>query len=164
MHLRKSIKKYSERILLLKSKPRVEYFVVFFFLILLFLIYCFFPVFNYDSKYSQHVNTNPRESEAAGRIFLTDRNGEVITDKAYPNGYYKFIETDLESEFVQALVEIEDKNYFSHWGINIPAKIRALRDNLAGERVSGGSTITEQYVKNKYFKTHKRSYLQKARE
>ena len=30
--------------------------------------------------------------------------------------------------------------------------------------MSGGSTITEQYVKNKYFKTAKRSYLQKARE
>jgi len=69
----------------------------------------------------------------------------------YPNGYYKFIETDLSSEFVSALVEIEDKNYYSHWGINLPSKLRALRDNIAGNPISGGSTITEQYVKNKYF-------------
>ncbi len=82
----------------------------------------------------------------------------------YPNGYYTHISTSLDSEFVQALIQIEDKNYYEHWGVNLPAKLRALRDNIVWKRVSGGSTITEQYVKNKYFKTAKRSYLQKARE
>ena len=118
----------------------------------------------------------------------------MITDKAYPNGYYKFIDTsnclrtlnitlnkdeqkeppseremsegqrEYSCEFIRALIEIEDQNYYSHWGVNIPAKLRALRDNFSGKRVSGGSTITEQYVKNKYFKNQNRSYLQKARE
>ena len=46
----------------------------------------------------------------------------------------------------------------------MPAKLRAIVDNLAGKKVSGGSTITEKYVKNKYFPSAKRSYLQKARE
>lgn len=58
-----------------------------------FLIYCFLPVINYDTRYSQHVNHTPNQSLAPGRIFLTDRNGEVITDKMYPNGYYKWIDT-----------------------------------------------------------------------
>lgn len=138
--------------------------ILFFFFVAVFLLYCFYPVLTYDTSKSQHVSSVPPESLAAGRILLTDRNGEVITDRAYPNGYYKFIEANLESEFVEALVEIEDKNYYSHWGVNIPAKIRAVRDNFSGKRVSGGSTITEQYVKNKYFKTQKRSYLQKMRE
>gem|GEM_PF-6799761 len=104
----------------------------------------------------------------------------------YPNGYYKFIDTsecfsppqspstegeanlgeqgEFSCKFVQALIQVEDKNYYSHWGVNLPAKLRAIRDNFSGKRVSGGSTITEQYVKNKYFKNHKRSYLQKMRE
>lgn len=129
-----------------------------------FLIYCFLPVLTYDTRYSQHVNHFPSESLAPGRILLTDRNGEVITDKMYPNGYYKHISTNLESQFVQDLVQIEDKNYFSHWGVNLPAKLRALRDNLAGKRVSGGSTITEQYIKNKYFPLEERGYSQKMRE
>ena len=67
-------------------------------------------------------------------------------------------------EFLNALIQIEDKNFYSHWGVNLPAKLRAIVDNLAGKKVSGGSTITEQYVKNKYFPSAKRSYLQKARE
>lgn len=129
-----------------------------------FLIYCFYPVLTYDTRYSKHVTNSPLESLAPGRIFLTDRNGEVITDKMYPNGYYKFIETDVSWEFALTLVMIEDRNFYLHWGINLPSKFRAIRDNLAGNAISGGSTITEQYVKNKYFLWSERSYMQKLRE
>lgn len=146
----------------MNKKPYISW--ILFLLTVAFLIYCFYPVINYDTRYSQHVNHFPSESLAPGRILLTDRNGEIITDKMYPNGYYTHISTDLDSEFVQALVQIEDKNYYGHWGVNIPSKLRAFKDNLSGKRVSGGSTITEQYVKNKYFKNAQRSYLQKARE
>ncbi len=161
-------------------------FITSFLLTVLFLTYCFYPVIIYDTKLSQHVNHSPAESLAPWRIYLIDRNGEVITDKMYPNGYYKFIDTsecfsppqspstegeanlgeqgEFSCKFVQALIQVEDKNYYSHWGVNLPAKLRAIRDNFSGKRVSGGSTITEQYVKNKYFKNHKRSYLQKMRE
>jgi len=93
-----------------------------------------------------------------------DRNGEIISDKAYPNGYQKDMEIDLQSEFVQALLHIEDKHYYTHWGVNIPAKLRALRDNIEGKKLSGGSTISEQYIKNTYFPKTPRSYVQKARE
>jgi len=143
---------------------KVNIFYIAMIVVILFLAYCFLPALNYDSKYSQHVNHSPEESLAPGRILLTDRKGEVITDKMYPNGYYTHISTDIESEFVKALVEIEDKNFYSHWWVNLPSKLRALRDNLSGKRVSGWSTITEQYVKNKYFKNTSRTYLQKARE
>lgn len=134
------------------------------FLIILFLTYSFLPLITYDSSYSQHVTNSVEEAKGPGRVFLVDRNGEVITDKMYPGGYYKFVETSMESDFVKALIEIEDKNYYEHNGVNVVSKLRALWDNVSGKRVSGGSTITEQYVKNKYFASHKRSYLQKARE
>lgn len=147
----------------LKNKKIIIFWILSF-LTAAFLIYCFYPVLTYDTRYLKHVTNSPLESLAPGRIFLTDRNGEVITDKMYPNGYYKFIETDMNSEFVTALVEIEDKNYYSHWGVNLPSKLRAIRDNIAGKRISGGSTITEQYVKNKYFLWIERSYTQKLRE
>jgi len=66
---------------------------VIFLLTVTFLTYCFYPVINYDTRYSQHVNHSPNESLAPGRILLTDRKGEVITDKMYPNGYYTWIDT-----------------------------------------------------------------------
>jgi penicillin-binding protein 1C len=141
--------------------------IIFFWLLIvstLFLTYSFLPLITYDNNYSQHVNSSAEEAKGPGRVFLEDKNGEVITDKMYPGGYYKFVETSVESEFVKALIEIEDKNYYEHNGVNVVSKLRALWDNVSGKRVSGGSTITEQYVKNKYFVNHKRSYLQKARE
>lgn len=110
------------------------------------------------------MNSGIEEGGAPGRVFLTDRNGVVITDKAYPNGYYKHIDTDINSEFVQAVVAIEDKSFYNHHGVNVGAKLRAIKDNISGERLSGGSTITEQYVKNHYFRGHKRTLLQKLRE
>lgn len=140
------------------------WFLFFSLFFLTFLIYCFLPIIHYDTRYSQHVNHGFQNSLAPGRFLLKDRNGEVITDKMYKQWYFKAIKTDINSEFVHALLQIEDKNYYNHWWINIVSKIRAIKDNITWEKISGGSTITEQYIKNKYFKTHTRSYLQKLRE
>ena len=86
------------------------------------------------------------------------------TDKKNQNWYYKHISTDTNSQFVQDLITIENQNYYSHYWVNILSKFRALKDNLSWEKISGASTITEQYIKNKYFKNSSRSILQKLRE
>lgn len=49
--------------------------------------------------------------------------------------------------------------------MDIIGKLGALRENYdAGAIVRGGSTITEQYIKNTYFPKEKRSWEQKLRE
>jgi penicillin-binding protein 1A len=49
----------------------------------------------------------------------------------------------------QAVVAIEDHRFFQHRGVDAKALLRAARRNAqAGEVVEGGSTITQQYVKN----------------
>ncbi len=65
---------------------------------------------------------------------------------------------------MKSILKIEDKNYYNHYWINILSKLRAIKDNLSWKQISWASTITEQYVKNKYFKWVKRTYLQKMRE
>ena len=48
-----------------------------------------------------------------------------------------------------AVVAVEDHRYFEHSGVDVRAIARALRDDLrAGRVVEGGSTITQQYVRN----------------
>lgn len=47
-----------------------------------------------------------------------------------------------------AVLSSEDKDYFSHGGINVGATTKALVDNLRGTDDRGASTITQQYVKN----------------
>jgi penicillin-binding protein 1A len=51
----------------------------------------------------------------------------------------------------QATVDIEDRNFYSHGGVDPSAIIRAgFKDLLAGSAVQGGSTITQQLVRNLY--------------
>ena len=50
-----------------------------------------------------------------------------------------------------AVVAIEDKRYYDHMGIDVKALLRAAYvDATTGRIVEGGSTITQQYVKNAY--------------
>lgn len=118
-----------------------------------FLAYCFLSLINYDW------------SKKPWRIFIKDRNWIIITDKANEFWYKKEIEIDFNSQFVKDLLNIEDNNYYSHLWIDIISKLWALKSNiLEWKIVSWWSTITEQYIKNKYFQNNKRTILQKLRE
>ncbi len=66
---------------------------------------------------------------------------------------------------VDAVLAAEDKDFFEHPGYDLRAMTRALVVNLReGEIVQGGSTITQQYVKNTFFRRPSRSFERKARE
>ena len=47
-----------------------------------------------------------------------------------------------------ALVAIEDSRYYEHGGIDLTGTVRALFNDTQGGDIQGGSTITQQYVKN----------------
>jgi penicillin-binding protein 1A len=56
---------------------------------------------------------------------------------------------ELPRHLVDAVVAIEDQRFWVHPGVDLRALVRAVQANLeAGEVVQGGSTITQQYVKN----------------
>ncbi len=48
----------------------------------------------------------------------------------------------------QALLAIEDSRFYSHHGVDFKGSLRALVSNLHGDSLQGGSTLTQQYVKN----------------
>ncbi|MBW3644116.1 MAG: transglycosylase domain-containing protein [Actinobacteria bacterium] len=58
---------------------------------------------------------------------------------------------DIPEILKQAVVSVEDRSFYSNRGIDLSAMVRALiADVRGGEVVQGGSTITQQYVKNAY--------------
>lgn len=70
----------------------------------------------------------------------------------------------VPSDLLNAIVSVEDQRFLTHVGIDPKGILRAFYLNLrAGAIVQGGSTITQQLVKN-FFLTQKRSYIRKIQE
>ncbi len=65
----------------------------------------------------------------------------------------------------RAMLAAEDHHFFEHHGINLSSILRALMVNAqAGHVVEGGSTITQQLVKNLFFTQSGRTYNRKLKE
>ena len=100
-------------------------------------------------------------------IEIYDRNNKKFVDKRFKDGYYKKLSKEklLNSKFVKSLILIEDKRFYSHFWVDILSKLRAFNQNFNSKKIlSWWSTITEQYLKNKYFLWEKRNYFQKFKE
>jgi penicillin-binding protein 1B len=69
---------------------------------------------------------------------------------------------DVPKHFVQALIAVEDRSFYSHAGFDVRGLARAAR-SLFSDRLQGGSTITQQLVKN-FFLTPERTLQRKLTE
>jgi penicillin-binding protein 1B len=70
----------------------------------------------------------------------------------------------MPRSLIQAVVASEDRRFFRHWGLDLLGMGRAtVRNVRAGTVVEGGSTISQQLVKN-LFLSHERSFLRKLHE
>ncbi|WP_394130444.1 penicillin-binding protein 1B [Shewanella maritima] len=76
-----------------------------------------------------------------------------------------FVKTEhMPSTIIDALILVEDRSFYDHYGINPAAIARAAMVNInAGRTVQGGSTLTQQLAKNFFLSSH-RSLVRKARE
>lgn len=72
--------------------------------------------------------------------------------------------SDVPVDCMNAVLSIEDQNFLAHGGFSITGFLRAVYKNiLLRQRAQGGSTITQQLVKN-YFLSSERSFRRKAQE
>ena len=70
---------------------------------------------------------------------------------------------ELPPHVVQAFLAIEDRDFYSHWGVSPRGIARAAWGNLTSSRTQGGSTITQQLAKFTFL-TPERSLTRKLRE
>ena len=55
---------------------------------------------------------------------------------------------DVNQNVIDATIAVEDARFYEHAGVDVAGIIRALINNLAGGRIEGASTITQQFVRN----------------
>ncbi len=95
---------------------------------------------------------------------VLDRNGEQIGEFFNVERRTLVSEEDIPDYLEQAFMSAEDSDFYSHSGINYQAIMRAaIKNFMAGRTVQGGSTITQQVVKQ-IFLTDERSYERKIKE
>ena len=79
---------------------------------------------------------------------IYDRNGELLYD-IFANQKRTPIELkDVPQHLRNATVAIEDKNFYQHGGFDPTGIFRALYNIVIHHRLQGGSTLTQQLVKN----------------
>ena len=77
---------------------------------------------------------------------------------------YEFVPlSQISPDFQHAVIAAEDARFYQHHGFDWQAIQKAAEDDLEGARIRGGSTITQQLVKNLFFGTG-RSFLRKGAE
>lgn len=94
---------------------------------------------------------------------IYDRNG-VLLYSAYEDTYRVPVTlTQVPQTFIDATIAAEDKHFYSHFGFDPIAMLRAAVGNVSGQQVSGASTISQQLAKN-VFLSNERTLERKLKE
>lgn len=95
---------------------------------------------------------------------LLDRNGKLLYEVYSTQNRNPIKIADVPLFVKQATISIEDKNFYKHYGLDFIGILRAAVNTLSGKRLEGGSTITQQLVKNALLADTKRTITRKIRE
>ncbi len=104
-----------------------------------------------------------RKIENSTKIY--DRTGENLLYDIHQDVKRTYITFDkMSANIKNATVAIEDSDFYNHNGIRLSSIARAVLSNFLGTgKTQGGSTITQQLVKNTLL-TQKRTYSRKIKE
>ena len=98
-----------------------------------------------------------RPGELAKRVQTTvtkyyDRNDTLLWEDKGDNDYKIVVDgKDISKTMKQATIAIEDKDFYKHGGVSPTGIFRSLVNNANGGSTQGGSTLTQQLVKQVFF-------------
>ena len=104
------------------------------------------------------------ERPLALRSTITAADGTMLARLYRENRELVSID-DIDPDVIDAVIAAEDERFFEHPGYDLKAIARAAIINATeGKILQGGSTITQQYVKNTFFRDPPKTLARKARE
>ena len=94
---------------------------------------------------------------------IYDRNGKLLY-KIYRQQNRTLVGLDeIPQSLINATIAIEDAEFYQHHGLSLKGIFRAAKANITEGKTEGGSTITQQLVKNTLL-TPERTYTRKIKE
>ena len=131
--------------------------------LLCFVSFAYGMVLGIRSDIPQLDQLKPKERQRDGVIY--DSTGHRVLARLVGSESRKIVSSDqIAAVMKQAIVAIEDKRFFEHRGVDVRGIARAVWQDVRNKKVvQGGSTITQQFVKNAYL-TSKRSISRKLKE
>ncbi len=149
-----------------KKKTRKWGKLLFSFIFLFIIIFSFIFLVNFGWTFFQLPSPDKLiERDFAQSTIIYDRTGKNVLYQIYGEQKRTLIGFDQVPEYLKlATIVIEDKNFYQHKGFDLKALIRAVLANLKkGGKAQGGSTITQQLVKNVIL-TPEKTYTRKIKE
>jgi penicillin-binding protein 1A len=97
------------------------------------------------------------------KTMVYDANGRLVHE-FYKENRNLIPLRQIPKTMVDAILSIEDRRFYSHWGIDPIRVLGALANDIAAGRIEqGGSTITQQLARN-HFLTHEKTVTRKIKE
>ena len=135
---------------------KIIFKIILFFTIIVFIITCGIYV-RFDAENTEKI------FEDRYSVSVLDNNGKIMGVYLNKNEQWHLKSIDkIPEKLKTAVMVFEDKNFYSHNGVDFSAVIRAVKDNIFEKRRTGASTITMQAVKMAQPK--ERSYFNKYLE
>lgn len=103
--------------------------------------------------YSTHDLPSPKQLETRDLPLTTkiyDRNGKILYNVYTDQNRTIVPLSGIPDNLKQATIAVEDKDFYKHKGFDIFGILRAFRKTVFEKNVQGGSTITQQLVKNAF--------------
>ena len=108
-------------------------------------------LFLYYKKDLESIHLDEMKVSESVNTYL-DRNGNVLWEDKGDGDYRLVVDGENISRYMrEATVAIEDRNFYNHKGIDFVGITRAAWSILTGQGVQGGSTLTQQLIKQVYF-------------
>ena len=93
---------------------------------------------------------------------LYDRNGELLSVFLNQEDQWHIQAREIPQRLKIAVINYEDRNFYSHKGVDFLALLRALKNNIFLNQRTGASTISMQTIK--LWDKKNRTYLNKLNE
>lgn len=96
-----------------------------------------------------------------GKIYLFDQEEQLVFQGSNNNTWVSL--EDISDNLLNAVISVEDKNFYSHHGFDVLRIMKALQTNFIHNTRQGASTISQQYIKN-MFLTFDQTWQRKIEE